>query len=600
MKIVLSCCFVFFAFIAIAQPVAADRHTDGVMSQAALRLQAGLSAFLDHAPNDLDDPNRAVTITALARFYKQRDYQIVWLTPDGLLPQGTVLIETVRHAGREGLHTPRLALQHLDRILSDLSDTPTQFLDLMIQADLMLTEMALNYATHISRGQIGSQAKHTQRMVNSDPIEEDIGGQLLCALDQRLLESYLSSLGPRHAQYRTLKACLARYETIKQLGGWPQVPDGPKLMLGHRAPRVVILRQRLMIAGDLPIIASSSSDIVDADLMSAVKRFQSRHGIQTDGIVGPDTLSVLNVPVQQRIDQIRLNMERWRWMPRNLGPQYLMVNIPSFELKIVENGSVVNTMRAIVGKSQRPTPVMSGRMTHMELNPYWNIPQKIARTDILPKIQNDPGYIQRAAIEVLEGWQPDERPLDPKAIDWSRFSYHYLPYRLRQQPSAHNALGKIKFMFPNRRAIYIHDTPGKSLFELDKRTFSSGCVRVEDPIDLARYLLKRQQSAQKRLAKAIKSQKHRVILLNQTVPVHLVYFTVWMDKGGCVNFLQDIYQRDRDLQAALSLEKNDVQLCSRDILKVMPAIIAGEAGDTHKKEVISSHSASTSFQARTS
>ena len=260
-------------------------------------------------------------------------------------------------------------------------------------------------------------------------------------------------------------------------------------------------------------------------------------------------------------------MERWRWFPDSLGERYLMVNIPAFELSVVEGHTRIDNVRAIVGRKRRQTPIMSNRMTYLELNPYWNIPRKIARRDILPKVIRDPAYLNRQGIRVFDSWDPQALELDPTTIPWEKISAAHFPYRLRQDPSDLNALGQVKFMFPNHHSVYIHDTPGKALFDRQERSFSSGCVRVEAPLALAQYLLGEQGWNRARLEGAIARGQRQAVVLDNPIPVHLVYFTAWVDEDGRVNFREDIYERDLRLLLALRNRASDFVFYSDDAEK---------------------------------
>jgi L,D-transpeptidase YcbB len=365
------------------------------------------------------------------------------------------------------------------------------------------------------------------------------------------LESFIQSLSPHHRPYRTLKETLQRYRQIQTDGGWPLIGEGPRLAIGETGDRVKALYRHLKITGDLLADPWLPDDRFSAPLEAAVKRFQRRHGLYADGVVGPRTLAALNIPVETRMLQLMLNMERWRWFPEDLGSRYVMVNIPAFELRLVQDRVETLSMRVIVGRKKRPTPVLFSQMTYLEVNPYWNVPQKIARKDLLPKIQADPEYLVRQGIQVFDSWEEDAPQLDPLAIDWTRLSKNNFPYRLRQLPAARNALGRIKFMFPNAQSVYIHDTPGKSLFKKAQRIFSSGCVRVEDPMALAVQLLKDQQWNRRRLEKYSASHQNSAIALQAPIPVYLVYFTAWTDTDGQIHFGEDIYDHDRRLLLAL-------------------------------------------------
>jgi murein L,D-transpeptidase YcbB/YkuD len=268
--------------------------------------------------------------------------------------------------------------------------------------------------------------------------------------------------------------------------------------------------------------------------------------------VGKGTLAALNVSVEDRIRQIQLNLERWRWMPDDLGARYVLVNIPAFEMHIADAGRVVKTLRTIVGRKARPTPQFASAITYLELNPYWHVPPKIAREDLLPKIQADPAYLMRQNFHVFGSWAKDAPAIDPFTIDWSSLSKDHFPFHLRQEPADHNALGRVKFMFPNDRSVYIHDTPGKRLFARPSRPFSSGCVRVEDPLDLAHFLLAGQNWDKDRLSQAVADSRRQVIILEDPVPVYLVYRTAWAATDGEIHFAEDIYGYDPRLLAAMS------------------------------------------------
>lgn len=496
------------------------------------------------------DP-RSHLLDALARFYRCRGYRPSWVDEKGLLPQTKILLQTIRNAPDEGLPLTNYSLDHADLDLNRqvlFSDNRLSAYDQdLARLDVALTAVMLKYAADLSQGCI-----RPEEISEADPpqdlhVERDIPGELAVALNENSLDRFVESLIPRHRAYRDLKRILKQYRRIQAAGGWPQIGTGAALKMGAMDPRVAALRRHLAITGDLASDTQMAEDRFDPAMEASVKRYQSRHGLTPDGTVGPRTLASLNIPVEERIIQLMLNMERWRWAPEDFGSRYIMVNIPGFELQLVENKAVVLSMRAIVGRKSRPTPILTSRMTYLELNPYWNIPQKIARKDILPKIQDDPEYLARKGIRVFDSWQADAPALDPLGIDWSGLSERYFPFRLRQQPAGGNALGRIKFMFPNSQSVYIHDTPGKSLFFRPQRLFSSGCVRVEEPLALAHYLLRDQRWDRRRLARAVESGQNRAIVLQTPVPVHLAYFTAWANTDGRVQFRDDVYGHDRRL-----------------------------------------------------
>ena len=284
----------------------------------------------------------------------------------------------------------------------------------------------------------------------------------------------------------------------------------------------------------------------------AVRRFQKRHGLLIDGMVGPETLAALNVPVEERIKKITFNMERWRWLPRDLGERYVFINVANFELNIVEGEQILSTMRVVVGRKARPTPIFTGRMTYMELNPYWYIPGKIAREDILPRILDDPNYLSKENIRVFKTWKEPALEIDPGSIDWALITRSNFPFKLRQEPGSSNALGRIKFVFPNKFSVFLHDTPARALFNKTKRSSSSGCIRVENPIELAEYLLKGKPKWNRdNIMTAINKGKRKILVIPDPINVHVLYLTAWVEKDGTLNFRDDIYGKDKPLKKAL-------------------------------------------------
>lgn len=501
---------------------------------------------------------------SIACFYEYRNYRLTWVDRYGLLPAGEIAMQALGSAAVEGLQPLDYQVpgffQREDRwAYFSLTDVPFS-VERTVQNDVVITGMVMRFAHHMTHGRIDPTALQEGCHVGTKPTS-DIALQLAGMLDDSRVMEFFHRLSPPQRSYQDLKQSLQRYEAIRAAGGWPSIPDGPTLKRGDRDESVAALRDRLAATGDLTSFDSPDPWLFDASLEMAVKRFQQRHGLTVDGVVGARTVTGLNIPVEQRIQTLKLNMERLRWTSESFGSRYIVVNIPAFRLDLVEDGHVVESMRVIVGRQRRRTPILSGTMTYLELNPYWNIPQKIAREDILPKIQEDPLYLVQQGIHVYDSWREDASPLNPLEVDWMRFSEGYFPYRLRQEPNAHNALGRIKFMFPNELSIYIHDTPSKSLFAKETRNFSSGCVRIEEPLTLAEALLKSQDWDREQLKAMIGTNQRKVVVLKAPIPVHLVYFTAWVEGDGALNFREDIYHRDQRLAVAMSDRSANAQLC---------------------------------------
>ncbi|UCG66192.1 MAG: L,D-transpeptidase family protein [Deltaproteobacteria bacterium] len=490
----------------------------------------------------------------LPRFYAHRDFQPAWINDQGLLPQSMSLIEAIHGAYQEGLRPEDYHLANIEALIDEAvkgvtgydSPEPEKLADL----DLLLTDAFLLYASHLLSGHVNPESIQAEWFI---PARDANLVEILqnAVAEERIVEA-LERLRPNHPDYVMLKQVLSEYRTIMKCGGWTTVPRGPKMQKGTRGERVAALRSRLLATGDLESETEDDREYFDDVLEQAVLRFQGRHGLKVDGIVGNATLAALNVPVQARICQTKVNLERWRWLPHDFGQRYVLVNIASFGLEVVEHQQAVMKMRVVVGKRARRTPVFAGTMTYMEFNPYWNIPQTIARQDILPSIRKDPAYIAKANIRVFEGWHSGAQEIKPESVDWSQITEGNLTFKLRQEPGPFNALGRIKFMFPNKFAVYLHDTPARELFEKTKRTFSSGCIRIARPIELAAYLVQDDPKwTAPRIHEAIDSNERLVVRVPEPIAVYILYWTAWLGRDGTVNFREDVYGRDEVLERAL-------------------------------------------------
>jgi murein L,D-transpeptidase YcbB/YkuD len=359
---------------------------------------------------------------------------------------------------------------------------------------------------------------------------------------------------PSHPEYQRLKQALAFYRDIEKQGGWPQLPSGPDLFIGIRHKQVSILRNWLRIAGDYDSVMLADPYYFDSGLAQAVKKFRVRHGMAAVGTVNKTVREMLNVPVKERISQILVTLERWRWLPRDRGDNYVWVNLPNAEMQIFEKGESVFNMRVVVGRHYRPTPSFRSEIDRIVFNPTWSVPRRIAVEDILPQQKNDVHFISRKHIRVFKGAGNDVYEVDPVNVAWNELDADYFPYRLRQDAGPKNSLGRLKFMFQNPYDIYMHDTPAKLLFQLPRRAFSSGCVRLEKPEELAAYLFERDKGWDVHHVKSqIDQLQTKTVRLNTKIPVYFVYITSWVTENGDVNFREDVYGRDEKVAKALNL-----------------------------------------------
>ena len=344
-----------------------------------------------------------------------------------------------------------------------------------------------------------------------------------------------------------LNKAIALYQSAAQQE-WPIIPDNPYLLkVGTRSSSVILLRERLKLTGDLDPMDDIGGKRFDYQLSNAVKNFQTRHGLKADGSVGNETRIELNIPPETRAKQIAINMQRWADLASKLGDRFIIVNIPDFHMYLYDHNQKMLSLRAIVGKPDLQTPEIMSKVTRIVFNPYWNIPNTIAKKDIAPKMLDDPGYISKMRIKVLTSQQDDATEVSPWRVNWSAAMRGNFNYHLRQEPGADNALGLVKFEFQNSHDVYMHDTSAKDLFNTDNRGYSHGCIRLENPFSLAEYLLKDDQRwNEERIQQIIEAGQTKYVKVPQPIPIFIVYITAWIDDEGRVNFRDDLYQMDSD------------------------------------------------------
>jgi murein L,D-transpeptidase YcbB/YkuD len=357
---------------------------------------------------------------------------------------------------------------------------------------------------------------------------------------------------PQHPDVLRLKEVLIRYQQLAATGGWPELPAGMTLQPGQRDPRVVALRDRLRVTGEFSgTPGTADAWFFDGGLQRALGDFQSRHGLPATGVPDDRTLAALNVPAADRVQQLQATLTRWSWLPRDFGPRYLWVNVPGGSLDLIENGAPVLTMRVIAGHPDRPTPSFQDTVSQIVLNPPWSVPHTIAVEDLLPTQQEDPTFLARLGIRVLDR---NDRELDPARIDWQRVSADRFPYRLRQDPGPLNSLGRLKFVLSNPWDIFLHDTPSRRLFDLNSRTLSSGCIRLERPEELVGKIgvrlvfpgiANQSVSVNTSLTPIFPT---RTVTIPDPIPLYVVYLTSWVTPEGVVNFRPDVYGRDARLR----------------------------------------------------
>lgn len=507
-------------------------------------------------------------VAPLQALYTRRGWKPLWFGEAG--EQAVSLDEVIGAidlAFAHGLDAEHYHRRRLVELLGQLEEAGGAGIDrgLRIDIELLASDALLTVADHLAHGRIDPETIDPEWFMPHEPtllldrLAEAARGESLG------IRQILETLLPTHADYRALVERLALQRRMAAMDGWSTIEIGPLLRPGESDPRVDMIRQRLAYLGDFddetdPDGAESAArhddrydERYDTILEQAVIRFQLRHGLNPDGVIGPRTLAALNTLPEARIDQLRANLERWRWLPRSLGDEYIIVNIAGFTMEVVNRGETVMQQRVVVGTPYRRTPVFTGQMTYLVLNPSWEVPHKLAAQDQLPKIREDLDYLAQMGFTLLQGWGVNEQRIDPAEVDWSALSARNFPFRLRQAPGPKNALGRVKFMFPNPYSVYLHDTPSRGLFSGENRALSSGCIRLEQPDRLTQWLLSERSSimAPQRINAIVESGSETTVPLNRPLTVHLLYWTAWVDDNGAVQYRDDIYQRDRRLLEAL-------------------------------------------------
>lgn len=490
----------------------------------------------------------------LPDFYVSRDYAPVWTSSTRIAELFALLATAETH----GLDSRDYYLPELRQLREHYraSKSSVQGRDssarLGAALDMLLTESLIRFGYHQRFGKVNPQAMEpTWNFTRRIRVDHEPLTILREAVAAPSLSGFLLEWLARAPFYRSLQEKLREFRAIAADGGWPVIAAGVTLREGERDSRLAVIRRRLLITGQLPKLAAADPDLFDADLVAGVLAFQAAYGLKADGIIGARTIDAMNVPVATRIDQLRLSLERARWVADDTTGDVIVVNVAGFEVIAARDGKPYWRRRAVVGQLARQTPIFKGSMTYIDLNPTWTVPRSILREDILPKVWINPGYLRANNISVLDR---RGRIVDPGAIDWAAVGDRP-PYTFRQEPGPNNALGRMKFMFPNPHAIYLHDTPSRNLFDKSERLFSSGCIRVEDPMSLAELLLAdsgRWNRAS--LEAALATGQTQTVRLPHPWPVLILYWTAEIDGQGQLRFHRDVYDRDPALLDALNGE----------------------------------------------
>lgn len=536
--------------VIISLPVISTAHAEKAVAELLRHIIETGQTTISIADND----ERLIPVFLI---YESRNYTPIWVRDSGPKNKARDFLKILQHSGDDALMPSNYRVEEIEKRIKS-----TDYMEL-VELELLLSRAMLDYGRDVNSGRvepskINSNIRIFPKIIGAATLLDRI------ELADRVGDVF-GTMPPQTPRYKRMKVKLAEYRRAAAQGEWTKVPKGEVLKPENHDERVPLIRKLLTQMGDykndiaLPMTSEGTPDLTlyGSEMVTAVKKFQYRHGIDQDGVIGPATLAEMNLPIGARIRQIELNMERRRWMQDNLGDFYVFVNLADQYLKVVKRNEqgkekTIHTAPLVVGKTFHATPVFTKKMTHMVMNPYWNVPSSITRNEYLPKLKRDPGALLRQNIRILKGWGDNAPEVDPFSVDWSQVTKRNFPYRLRQDSGRRNALGKIKFMFPNKFNVYIHDTPSKSLFRRSRRYFSHGCMRVQDPAKLAEVLLREKSKGWSagRISKTLAAGKKQVVRL-KPFPVHVTYLTAWVNKDMTVHFRNDVYGRDKALERAL-------------------------------------------------
>jgi len=560
----------FLLLIFVSVPVTSAAFTNeqnSTVSDFDNYVSQVIDSLINEEKNPLISPaeNGDQTIKKeLKQFYAKRNYLPIWSRDLSMLPLANDMIKTIQEIDKEGLYpdNPDYHLQTLQRLVDSGFQDDVQSI---AEADILLSDAFFTLGHHLYSGiaagmDLNQSSKIRYKKMNMSRL-------LRRAVNAVHIKESLINLSPKHPGYLHLKDELARYRSLQSKGGWQNDPnvylkmrDIPYRRSGSKIKMETITIKEYEALKHAALNAEktikerliATDDFVEGETLSdAIIRFQKRHGLSADGIVGSKTASKMAIPVENKIQAILLNMERWRWLPRKIPSNYIMVNIPDFTLYVIENDKQIFSMPVVVGKKSRKTPAFSAKMQYMVFNPYWRIPKSILKKDIVPAVKRDIDYLERKNIKIFSRSDIHEsHPIDPYDIDWQNWEEVGAGrYKFRQDPGAKNALGNVKFIFPNTFDVYIHDTPSKADFHNGKNLNSSGCIRINNPLKLASHLMKIDYShiTPRDISTALLDKKTHKVTLSRPVPVYITYQTAWSDENGLLNFRRDVYDYDTEL-----------------------------------------------------
>jgi len=508
---------------------------------ASSELQTQVEAMLESGPFEIQGAHIAYP-NAIYAFYAQRSFRPAWTNAR----TAGELRRAIKDSEADGLDPLDYHLPVLEQLAAGTGSSQST----QAAFEILHTDALMRLADHLSFGKVDATSFDAQWNYTRSAAGIDVSKRLEFAVASNDLYGEIEKLKPTHRLYRTLKQELARFREVAAGSERITLAQGKSIEPGAQDERVPALRKRLSVSGDLDAAEVTSSDLYDATLQAAVQRYQERMGLTPDGKLGARTITELNVSFDERISQLRVNLDRGRVLLQDLPNEFVVVNIAAYSVYLVRGQEIVWNARVQVGKTYRRTPMFRSDINYLVFNPTWTVPPGIIRNDILPDARRDPASITRRGLKVLDAGGNE---VDPGSVDWSKYKSGHIPYTLRQDPGPKNALGRVKIMFPNSYSVYLHDTPSQAKFEETDRAFSSGCVRVERPLELAELLLANPATWNAgTIRQTIDAGHTQNVTLTNKVPVLIAYWTAWVDPQGRVNFRRDVYGQDAQWAAGLA------------------------------------------------
>ena len=543
-----------------------------------------------------NDENSLISRKGLEDYYFTNNFKPFWIDENGVKDIGFSLIDKIKNDPVLKPHASKnFRLDEIKNIINSLNKSDPKYIENLVKLDFILTESFDKYVTYITNGSIKWSAfeeklaeiektKEIKASWDKYSLNENPKLLLKKVIKENDLTNVLKEIDSTFPQVKELIAAIDELEKISAKGGYTKIPEMKPLRIGDVSEVLPLFRKRLAESNDLTKqceytidtqylvknnintnvnytpeeeatienLGKNCENVFDEELKNAVISFQKKHGLYADGIVGLQTQRFMNISADRKISIIRLNLERMRWLPRNLGEKYLVVNIPEYRLRMYENNDIKLNMAVIVGDIKFPTPIFSDKMSYVVLNPSWNIPESIAKNEIIPKLLKDPKYLESKGIDIYAGWNgaPSEKVDSKEVMDNAILQNvdNLQNFRFSQTSNKENPLGKMKFMFPNKHSVYIHDTPAKSLFANARRAFSHGCIRLSKPEELLSTIASEDKNLDINKAHEILANdaiSEKTIGLNKKIPIHIVYLTSWVDENGVLQFREDIYNFDK-------------------------------------------------------